>query len=305
MTRSIPGSSRRSENRSERQSSPNPTPPAAPAPGVSRSRRPVAVSSASAKRASRASRTGTASGAAPFCGPYTAAAPRSPRSGFVTSHAIRSVTSARRGSRPDTSTRARSSVIVAPRARSRPAAPSLVALPPIPSAMSRIPASSTARSTSPVPWLVARAASRSAASTRRQPGRGRHLHEGRPCRPRARATGRGSAGPAGRVPPRPATASRLTPRPPRASPPRRPRAVRARPRRRDGRGRHPAASARATSTLVSDPLNESGAIRTRTGGSGPLAGRGAPLLQVLGDADHRRPFVVGELMDLEREPPAT
>ena len=74
----------------------------------------------------------------------------------------------------------RSSSTRAPSARRIPAPPSLVALPPIPSAMSRIPASSTARSTSPVPRLVARAASRAVRGDQRQAGGRGHLDERAP-----------------------------------------------------------------------------------------------------------------------------
>ena len=51
MTRSTPGTIANERKRSRRQASPKTVPPAAPAPGVSRSRRPVAASSASAQRA--------------------------------------------------------------------------------------------------------------------------------------------------------------------------------------------------------------------------------------------------------------
>ena len=60
---------------------------------------------------------------------------RSPRSGLVTSHAMRRRVSASRGSSAARSTVDRSSETVAPSARSRPAPPSVVALPPIPSAI--------------------------------------------------------------------------------------------------------------------------------------------------------------------------
>ena len=69
ITSSTPGRSANDRKRPAIASSANPTPPAAPAPGVSRTRAPAADSSASAQAASRRSSSATSSGDAPFCGP--------------------------------------------------------------------------------------------------------------------------------------------------------------------------------------------------------------------------------------------
>lgn len=146
----------------------NPSPPAAPAPGSSRLRAPRASSVTSAHRPSAASRTLTSAGDAPFCGPYTAAAPCGPSSGLSTSEATRNSISpkrrspvrsafARRASAapPGGSSRPASSSSRAPIAWARPAPPSLVATPPSPSTIRRAPARAAARISSPAPRLVA------------------------------------------------------------------------------------------------------------------------------------------------------
>ncbi len=115
--------------------------------------------------------------------------------------------------------------------------------------------------------------------SRRQPGPVRPVRAARAPTPRparrqparrrrSRASGPRSRGQAGRGRPRFATPSRRPPRSPRPSPRRRRPAGPGAPRR-PGRARsHPAASARATSTDVREPLNESGATRTARGRSG-------------------------------------
>jgi hypothetical protein len=104
-------------------------------------------------------------GVAPFCGPNTAAAPRTPHRGLSTSQATVISVSARRGSSPDKSivfnlpnapppgANSERSVArnFAPSAWAMPVPPSLVALPPMPMMMRRRPASKAARISSPVP----------------------------------------------------------------------------------------------------------------------------------------------------------
>ena len=148
----------------------------------------------------------------------------------------------------------------APSDRSRPAPPSVVALPPIPSTIEPTPASSAARIRSPVPAEVAAAASRSDAATRESPDAVAISITARvPSSDRSqrawigRDSGSATVASCQVQPPAAATASRV-PSPPSASG--QSRIVSA------GRARvQPAASARATSTEVSEPLNESGAIR--------------------------------------------
>ena len=89
-----------------------PTPPAAPAPATSAAGCPESPSGTPRARATAPDQTrsapssrATSSGVAPFCGPYTAAAPRSPSSGLSTSLASTTSAPARPGCRPDRSTR--------------------------------------------------------------------------------------------------------------------------------------------------------------------------------------------------------
>src|SRR5947207_6564851 len=302
MTRSTPGRSSTRANRSHMASSPNAVPPAAPAPGVSRTPRPTAASSASAKRASRASSSPTWLGLAPFCGPYVAAAPRSPSSGLVTSDAIRRSVSARRGSRPDRSTP--SAPTRAPRASRMPAPPSVVALPPIPRTICLTPASSTAQSTSPVPRVEAAKGSRWSGETRDSPEADASSTTAR--RPSCERSHRATTGrPSGSVAstscgsqPPPASIAASVPSPPSA--------IGARTSSSSPRARRqPFASASATPTEVRLPLNESGAKTTRQGS--PKCGLdreqsdAAPAFEVFGDADHRRPLLIGQLDDLPRK----
>ncbi len=248
MTRSIPGRNANERNRSWMASMANPTPPAAPAPGVSRSRRPVAASRASAQVPFRASRTATCPGVAPFCGPKMAAAPCGPRRGFETSHATSRSTSRR--SRPQAS-----------RASIRPRPPSVVALPPMPSVTWRAPPSMAAASRSPVPALVAAIGSRSSSVTRDSPDASAISTTARPPSAARRYVAvicRSSGSRAvvvSLVQPPAASTAAIVPSPPSASGDR---TTVSRGRARD----QPVAIARATSTDVSDPLNESGATRT-------------------------------------------
>ncbi len=157
-----------------------------------------------------------------------------------------------------------STATFAPSALSMPAPPSVVADPPIPSAMSLIPASRTARSRSPVPCVPARIASRApglmsdspdarAISTNAAAPSLRHSQSAR--------IGRSSGSRASavrRIQPPAASMATSVPSPPSASGARRTSSA--------GRARsQPAWSARATSRLVRDPLNESGAMSTRSG----------------------------------------
>ena len=209
----------------------------------------------------------------------------------MTSQAIRSVDLARgagpgrRGPRA-----ARSSATSRPSARRRPAPPSVVARPPIPSAMSRIPASSTARRRSPVPWLVARdrvALGPARRATARTPSPSRRT----PPSPSSRREPRGADRPAERV-----VRLGLAPRPAAGRLDRDERALAAVRERREPHvvvraapAASPAAIARATSTLVSEPLNESGAIRTaHAGDRGSRQRSVAPLAAVASAAASRR-----------------
>ncbi len=128
----------------------------------------TAASARSAHRASPASSTRTSSSDAPFCGPYTAAAPDSPSSGLSTSEASQNSTPGRSRSRdrsseasrpsaapPGGSSRPASSASRAPSAWTRPAPPSVVATPPTPSTIRLAPIRSAARISSPTPRLVA------------------------------------------------------------------------------------------------------------------------------------------------------
>lgn len=108
---------------------------------------------AAAKRARRASSSSTSRGLAPFCGAYTRAAPASPSSGLSTSQATLSSMPARRARAGARSTRASS--MTAPSARSIPAPPSVVALPPNVSTTRRAPAAMASATSSPTPAEVA------------------------------------------------------------------------------------------------------------------------------------------------------
>ena len=163
-------------------SSAKPTPPAAPAPGTSRKSRPSARAIASAVCASAASSFGRSCGFAPFCGPKTADAPvrTAERIVDVGGDQDRRVAQA-----SDRDPRDRSRVmpcsafggsVAAPSARSRPMPASFVALPPIPITISRAPASSAARISSPVPRESARHGSRSSGAAARA-ARARHLDD--------------------------------------------------------------------------------------------------------------------------------
>ena len=236
-----------------------------------------AASSASAKAASRRSRSATSSGDAPFCGPYDGGrAGRAEERVRDVAGDRRCRAEARRGSRPARSALAASRSVPAPSPRSRPAPPSVVALPPIP----RIDRGARPRrgrpgSASPVPSDVAATASRSDVANRDSPDASAISTTAR-CRSsdvasqRAR-TGRPSGSPtvASRhaQPPAAATASSV-PSPPSASG--HSRIV------SPGRARaQPSARARATSTEVSEPLNESGAMRTVRGRPPSVSRRGA------------------------------
>ncbi len=153
-----------------------------------------------------------------------------------------------------------------------PAPPSFVALPPIPRVMSRTPASSAARISSPVPRVVApRGSSSSVASRDRPDAAAISMNARAPSvdwSQRAEiARPIGSVASATRhVQPPAASIATVVPSPPSARG-----ASRIASR---GRARaQPAASARATSTEVSDPLKESGAIRTTTGGGSTAPAR--------------------------------
>ena len=191
-----------------------------------------------------------------------------PSSGFVTSQATRSAHAGEARVQPGAGPpQPRSSATRAPSARSSPAPPSVVALPPIPRTTSRIAGvEHRAQEVAGARGSWRPSASRSAGVTQRQPGRRRHLDDGRARRRRgasqAARIGRPSGSRGVRLAPGPA-ARRLD---------RDQRALAAVGQRAPagssspGRARsQPSASARATSTLVSVPLNESGATRTRSG----------------------------------------
>ena len=142
-----------------------PSPPAAPDPGTS-----AFPPETAAKCASAASSSATISGVAPFCGPNTALAPRSPQSGFPTSHAMRKTHSPSSGIAVERSIEASAASPPPPRwmsqpspSRSRkpsawsiPAPPSFVALPPMPTTNRRQPCSIASRIISPTPKVVVR-----------------------------------------------------------------------------------------------------------------------------------------------------
>ena len=274
MASSTPGRSANEANRSWIASSAKPTPPAAPAPGMSRTPRPATSSRRSAHSPLRASSCATSSGVAPFCGPKTAAAPSEPSSGFDTSHATSSSIRERAGSSVERSG-APSSCTRAPRPCRRPRPPSVVALPPIPSVTRRTPAAAAARSSWPVPMLVARTGSRSAGATRESPDasaisstaaspstdRSQRAVMGRP-------SGSSTGAACHTQPPAAAIASSV-PSPPSASG--------ARTISSDGRAAaQPDASARATWIEVNVPLYESGATSTRRRRSVPGGVIGPP-----------------------------
>ena len=123
---------------------PAPMPPAAPAPGSSDTSAPRSRRSTRAREASPASSRSTCSGAAPFWGPNTAAAPAGPQRGLSMSHMVTMGSSATTGSMPERSTDAAfpsvpptgtnslpaASRKCTPQAAAAPQPPSLVALPP-------------------------------------------------------------------------------------------------------------------------------------------------------------------------------
>ncbi len=165
---------------------PKPSPPAAPAPGVSLSSltsRPIAFATTSAYLLSAASSCCTISGVAPFCGPYTADAPLGPVSGLSTSHATTNSHSRSSIGIPERSTEASpasaappgrssfpsASTNFAPSACAIPAPPSLVALPPIPMMNLRQPLARAAAISSPVPRVVVMRGSRRSRGTRGSP----------------------------------------------------------------------------------------------------------------------------------------
>src|SRR5690242_2702892 len=130
-----------------------PTPPAAPAPGVRDQSRPTAAATTVAQRRNPASSAATSAGEAPFCGPYTSAAPSGPVSGLSTSAArmmsagysawckpVRSrAATSRRPAPPGRTGSPLVSSTRAPNAWSRPAPPSVLALPPTPRTILRAP----------------------------------------------------------------------------------------------------------------------------------------------------------------------
>ncbi len=249
ITRSIPGRRANDRNRPCAASSANPTPPAAPAPGVSRSRRPSRASSSSAQAAFRAS---SATGRRQARRPSAVRTSRPRRSARAAGWRHRR-RPRRRSRRAGARHRARPS--------SRPRPPSVVALPPIPSVTCRAPASIAAPTSSPVPTDVAAIGSRSAAATRDRPGRLGHLDDRPASHPPTAASAHRSGAAAGRGPcavrdvqPPAASIAASVPSPPSASG--------HSTTSSSGRARRqPSASARATWTEVSEPLNESGAMR--------------------------------------------
>ncbi len=272
-----------------RQSSPNPTPPAAPAPGLSRSRRPVAASSRSAQPASRRSRSTTSSAARPLLGSVGR------RRAGRTEQRVRHVAGDpevgldeaaveagqidrlarhrdRRGSRQGRggcrsrrrSSRSRRCPARAAghrhRARLGAARRSRPSLAPTGSR-----SSSSSRRDRPDASASSTTA-RSPSSDRKPAGDGRAAE--RIADPRSRDA-----------------PTRRPPRSPRAFLRRRRPAARAAARRRAGHRAHPSASARATSTDDSEPLNESGANTTvsRPSGRAVDAHRRSFQNQVAGD----------------------
>ena len=173
-------------------------PPPAPAPGR--------LADASPRAASRRSSSATCCGLAPFCGPYTAAAPAAPSSGLSTSSAATSDTPS--GTLPS--------------ARRSPAPPSVVAVPPTPTTI-RVPPSAIARPiSSPAPSDVAASGSGARSATRHMPQASatssaaspppRSAYRASIGRPRASC-----AGAARQVPPRAASSAAAVPSPPSAS----------------------------------------------------------------------------------------
>ena len=132
---------------------PAPRPPAAPAPGVSVTCRPMSRLMTSLNRARARSSSLTVSLSAPFCGPKIADAPVGPHRGLLTSQATsisalatsRSIHDAsmrsipRRAAPPRASSSPVESSSFAPMACAMPAPPSFVALPPIPMINFRYP----------------------------------------------------------------------------------------------------------------------------------------------------------------------
>src|SRR5215467_2099790 len=266
MTRSAPVSARPSPARRD----------SSAAPGVKTAPQAAAGSppSTSASRARPASRRAICAASAPFCGPNTAAAPRGPSSGAVTS--ARQVTPSGGGGRSRLRSALASAVSApppggsgcpaasrnrAPSAASAPAPPSVEAEPPSPARIRVAPESSARPRTSPSPVVWApigsgRASSgsplaRASSTTATRPGsRSQRQRTGSPPGPvtwawrqRAPATVAASTS---RVPSPPsARGSRVTWSPGRTA-------------------SQPAASAAAAAAAVALPLNESGAISTRT-----------------------------------------
>eukprot|EP00756_Hemistasia_phaeocysticola_P006436 Hpha_TRINITY_DN13828_c0_g1::TRINITY_DN13828_c0_g1_i1::g.69909::m.69909 len=165
---------------------PPPKPPAAPAPARvgSSAGTPGSPVQSRPRLRSPSSNTARFSGvSAPFWGPYTAVAPRSPHSGLVTSQATITSVDLRRGSARDVSMRAMSrsrpptggtsrpdlSKNRNPRAWAAPVPPSFVALPPMHKTIRRAPALRASSISSPVPVVLVSKASRSEGSSRASP----------------------------------------------------------------------------------------------------------------------------------------
>lgn len=140
-----------------------------------------------------------------------------------------------------------------------PAPPSVVALPPTPSTMVRAPASSAARSSSPVPYVVAVSGAKIPGGSRRSPEASAISTTAVPSRSAYAASTVSPIGPVTRTVRRSnpaATAASTVPSPPSATGS----SVTSRPGTTE---RSPAATCAATCTAVSEPLNLSAAISTR------------------------------------------
>src|SRR5215470_16413369 len=244
-------------------------PPAAPAPGAAGS-----PPSTSASRARPASSRPICAAFAPFCGPNTAAAPRGPSSGAVTS--ARQVTPPGGGGRsrlrsalasaasappPGGSGRPAASRNRAPSAASAPAPPSVEAEPPSPARIRVAPESSARPRTSPSPVVCAPIGS-GRASSGRPLARASSTTATRPGSRSQRQRTRSPPGPVTwawrqRAPATVAASTSRVPSPPSASGSR----VTWSPGRTASQ---PAASAAAAAAALALPLNESGAISTRT-----------------------------------------
>ncbi|MNJ58708.1 hypothetical protein D3C77_543570 [compost metagenome] len=146
-------------------SNPPPRPPAPPAPGTSTISIPSSCFTISLKCLKFRSRICTISGVAPFCGPKTTDAPRSPHNGLVTSEATTIFIRFSSGSTSVTSMLARPSRYpppsnssspclfrnLYPSAAAMPVPASFVALPPMPRIISVMPLSIQSLINSPVP----------------------------------------------------------------------------------------------------------------------------------------------------------